>query len=233
MASPVRATPVRPAEGSFDVSRPPAAVREEDEHLFWTLMRRFETQALEHYRAQAPELATSDKARFVAAMSSAGADDDLLAASALREPIEDLLDKARNVDRTSTLIIQGMILEHLGQAIYRLAEKTDSVSEPSRRLCRQGLSASETVTPAAISQIAEHIGREQELYVVFAEVSHDVLGAMDAVGEPVDQIFGEDFGLHFADVMGEFTADLIGTCTALGMQRRKVVAQLAGACMGL
>jgi uncharacterized protein YfiM (DUF2279 family) len=67
---------------------------------------------------------------------------------------------------------------------------------------------------------------------VFAEESHEVLGAMDALAEPVDEVFGQHFGLRFADVMGEFVADLIGACTALGMQRRKVVAHLAGASMG-
>jgi uncharacterized protein YfiM (DUF2279 family) len=60
-----------------------------------------------------------------------------------------------------------------------------------------------------------------------------VLGALDGLADPVDRVFGERFGLRFADVMGEFTADLISTCTALGMQRRKVVAQLAGAAMGI
>ena len=120
---------------------------------------------------------------------------------------------------------------------YGSLVRTDAETFTARRCCSCDSVLSfeplTTTAAAAPSQFAEHIGREQELYVVFAEVSHDVLGAMDAVGEPVDQIFGEDFGLHFADVMGEFTADLIGTCTALGMQRRKVVAQLAGACMGL
>jgi len=33
--------------------------------------------------------------------------------------------------------------------------------------------------------------------------------------------------------MGEFVAELITACTALGMQRRKAVAHLAGAAMGL
>ena len=67
----------------------------------------------------------------------------------------------------------------------------------------------------------------------FAAVSYDVLSALDGLTDPVDRVFGERFGLRFADVMGEFTADLIGACTTLGMQRRKVVAHLAGAAMGV
>ncbi len=73
----------------------------------------------------------------------------------------------------------------------------------------------------------------RRLYAVFADTSEHVLAALDALAEPVDEVFGERFGLRFADVMGEFAAGLVTACTALGMQRRKVVAHLAGACMGL
>ena len=89
------------------------------------------------------------------------------------------------------------------------------------------------MTTEASAQIAERVGTHERLYPVFAEVSQNVLAALDALAEPVDEIFGDRFGLRFADVMGEFAAGLVSACTALGMQRRKVVGHLAGACMGL
>jgi uncharacterized protein YfiM (DUF2279 family) len=89
------------------------------------------------------------------------------------------------------------------------------------------------VTIEASTEIAERVGTHEQLYAVFADVSQEVMAALDALAEPVDEVFGERFGLRFADVMGELAAGLITACTALGMQRRKVVAHLAGACMGL
>jgi hypothetical protein len=208
-------------------------ITDESEVLFWTLLRKFETQTLEHYRAHAPLLATADKERLVVLLSAAGCGDEALAASELAQPIETLLRCARNTDQASTLIVQGLLLERLGQAIYRLAAKTDRASEESQSLARFALAASEAVSELVSPEIARHVGTHETLYVQFATVSHDVLGTLDAVGEPVDRIFGSRFGLRFAEVVGEFAADLVGTCTELGMQRRKVVAQLAGASMGL
>ena len=130
--------------------------------------------------------------------------------------------------------MQGLVLEHLGQAIYRIVSGTSrTVSDASRRLAAEGRTASQGVTAAAAVRIPARIGSGEVLYAAFASASYDVLSTLDGLADPVDQVFGERFGLGFADVMGEFIADLIGACTALGMQRRKVVAHLAGAAMGI
>jgi hypothetical protein len=131
------------------------------------------------------------------------------------------------------LIVQGLVLEHLGQAIYRVAKDTERASMASRTLAVAARAASVSVTTQASAEIAEHVGTHERLYPVFAEVSQEVMAAFDALAESVDEVFGERFGLRFADVLGEFAAGLITACTALGLQRRKVVAHLAGACMGL
>jgi hypothetical protein len=39
--------------------------------------------------------------------------------------------------------------------------------------------------------------------------------------------------LRFADIIGDFVADLVPTCGKLGMDRRKVMSHLAGALMGI
>lgn len=219
---------------TFDVGgSAPAPSIDGTELLLWVLMHKFERLALERYTAHAPVLATVEKQSFVARLDALATDEAPLAASALATPVDELLAHARSTDPVSALIVQGLVLEHLGQAIYGVAKDAGRVGRTSHVLAAAGLAASISVTTEASAQIAERVGTHERLYPVFAEVSQKVLGALDALAEPVDEIFGDRFGLRFADVMGEFAAGLISACTALGMQRRKVVGHLAGACMGL
>jgi hypothetical protein len=213
----------------------PSAPRPDDhtELLLWSLMDAFERLALTSYEAHSTTLATPEKRQLVARLAALGLDGTMLARSALGAPASALLTHARTSDEVSALIVQGLVLEHMGQAIYRIAQASDRASAESRALAATALVASMSVIAAASARLATRVGTGDALYAVFAEVSHAPLGALDALAEPVDEVFGERFGLRFADVMGEFVADLIGACTALGMQRRKVVAQLAGASMGL
>jgi len=216
-----------------DVHAPADTPVDGTELLLWAVMRKFERLALEHYATHAPALATSEKRRFVARLDVLETDEAPLAASVLAAPVEEILARARSSDAVSVLIVQGLVLEHLGQAIYRVAKDTERASTASRALAVAGRAASVSVTTHASAEIAEHVGTHERLYPVFAEVSQEVMAAFDALAEPVDEVFGERFGLCFADVLGEFAAGLITACTALGLQRRKVVAHLAGACMGL
>jgi hypothetical protein len=211
----------------------PAPSVDGTELLLWVLMHKFERLALERYTAHAPALATAEKRSFVTRLDAFATDETALAASALATPVDELLAHARSTDTVSALIVQGLVLEHLGQAIYSVAKDAGRVSRTSHVLAAAGLAASVAVTTEASAQIAERVGTHERLYPVFAEVSQEVIAALDALAEPVDEIFGDRFGLRFADVMGEFAAGLISACTALGMQRRKVVGHLAGACMGL
>jgi hypothetical protein len=196
-------------------------------------MRRFETLAVDRYTTHAPALLLDAKQRFVGTLAADEAAAGSLAGSPLDRPTDALLARAQSPDEASTLLVQGLVLEILAQAIYRLVAGKDGVSDVSRTRAAAGLAASEAVGAIAAVRIAELIGTGDPLYVRFAAVTYDVLGALDGLADPVDRVFGERFGLRFADVMGEFSADLISTCTALGMQRRKVVAQLAGAAMGI
>jgi hypothetical protein len=206
---------------------------DDQEALFWTLMHRFEARALACYRRNAPPLATAAKADVVRAAATAATAEDQLAASELARPVEALFACVADEQRTSTLLVQGLVLEYLGQSIYRIGAAAERISPATRALAAAGLAASEEVTGLALDCIATEIGTGEPAYAVFADVTHDALGALDALSEPVDRVFGERFGLRFADLLGEFTADLIGACTRLEMPRRKVVAHLAGACMGL
>jgi hypothetical protein len=203
------------------------------EALFWTLMHRFEAHALACYRRHAPLLATVAKADVVRAAAAAAAAPERLAATDLAPRVEALFACVAGDERTATLFVQGLVLEHLGQSIYRIGEVAERTSPATRSLATAGRAASEEVTRLALERIAADVGTGEVAYAVFADVTHDALGALDALSEPVDRVFGERFGLRFADLLGEFTADLVGACTRLEMPRRKVVAHLAGACMGL
>ena len=204
------------------------------ERLLWTLMRRFESLAVDRYAAHASALLIDAKREFVAGLGSDAGDDAALAASALGGPTGMLLARAQSPDEAATLLVQGLVLESLAQAIYRLVgEQGRGVSEAFRTRAAEGLAASQAVSRIAVARTAEQLGTGDALYVRFAALTYDVLAALDALADPVDRVFGDRFGLRFADVMGEFMADLIGACTALGMQRRKVVAHLAGAAMGV
>ena len=66
----------------------------------------------------------------------------------------------------------------------------------------------------------------------FTAASHEVLSALDELSEPVDRIFGNRIEASFAELMGEFTADLLEACVGLGMERRRVIGHLASASMG-
>ena len=210
----------------------PSRPDDRTELLLWSLMDEFERAALDSYAAHSPGLATGEKRQFVARLAALGLAEGALAASSLGAPAAALLARARGTDELSALIVQGLVLEHMGHAIYRIAQASERASAASRAIAASGLGASVSVIAAASARLTARVGTGETLYAVFAEESHEVLGAMDALAEPVDEVFGQHFGLRFADVMGEFVADLIGACTALGMQRRKVVAHLAGASMG-
>ena len=207
-----------------------------DELLLWALMVRFERLALDRYAALSPALADAGdgaKRAWVARLDALPTDGAALAASPLAPPVDALLARAQSTDETAVLLVQGLVLEHLGQAIYRVAQATERAGEATRALAGEGLAASRAVTSAAASRTRAVVGSGEDLYRTFTERTHDVLAALDALADPVDAVFGARFGLRFADVMAEFVADLVGAGTALGMQRRKIVAHLAGACMGL
>jgi len=213
---------------------PVGRVTDADERVFWTLMCRFERLALDRYLTHAPALATPGKREFVATIAELDGPDADLAAHGLAGPTDALLAAATSPDEVTTLIVQGVILERLAQAIYGIVVTTErTVGEASRALARTGRAASESVTALVPSRLGARVADAAALWTAFAAASNDVLAALDGLADPVDGVFGVRFGLRFAEVMGEFTADMVGVCTDLGMPRRKVVAHLAGAAMGL
>ena len=77
------------------------------------------------------------------------------------------------------------------------------------------------------------MGIGEQLFQTFATVSRPVIMHLDALGERMDSHFNERFGVTFADLMGEFVAELVPICVELGVERRKIVGHLTGVLMGI
>jgi hypothetical protein len=203
------------------------------EELFWEILRAFEDLAVIQYENQVPPLATAAKRDLVERLEKRAPGATRLNDSVLAAPVRDVLSDARKADATHTLIVQGLVLENLGQAIYSAVDDNPQVSEASRRLALFARAASDSVTVQVPGLLAQKFADGEHLFNAFAEHSHEILMRFDAVGGGVDSTFAEPFGLHFKDIAGTFVARLIPACTAMGMARRKVVSHLAGSFMGL
>lgn len=205
-----------------------------DEALLWTVMRMFEVQAVAHYHAYTPQLA-SPKTGVAPAMLCIAGDDLLLEQSILGQPMKALLGSAGEArDETAVLVVQGLVLERVRQIVYATLVRLDAISERSKSIARVlGQVSAEVIgrTPALFAAVCAR--SEPKPFSLFAEASDDVLHKLDAVGEGVDEIFGARFGLRFPDIIADFVADLVPVCVKFGMERRNVMSHLAGALMGI
>lgn len=203
------------------------------EDLFWEILRAFEGLALSQYETQVPALATDAKRDLGARLLARAPGAERLDASILSVPVRDVLAEAKKADATHTLIVQGLVLENLAQAIYAAVDENPMVSDATRQLAVFARVASDSVTVQVPGLLAAKLPDGDRRFEAFTEHSHEILMRFDAVGEGVDRTFAEPFGLHFKDIAGAFVARLVPICTGLGMMRRKVVSHLAGSFMGL
>lgn len=205
-----------------------------DEVLLWTIMRMFEVQASAQYHSHAPALAPP-KAGVGSALLDIAGDDLLLEQSILGPPMSALLKSAGEASGEPTIVvIQGLVLERVRRIVYTTFAGLDEVSERSRSIARILAQVSTEViqrTPPLFA--AACASSRQKPFSLFAEASDDVLHKLDAVGEGVDEVFGARFGLRFPEIIGDFVADIVPACVHFGMERRNVMAHLAGALMGI
>ncbi len=204
-----------------------------DELLMWRILGKLEALALRKYESVLPLLATPAKKAVVDQLLETAPDDAALAASPLGQPIQELLQAADGADSTATLIVQGMVLERLGQIIYKALSAQQTVSDATRALAASGWDACAAVIELATQQIKQQVGEGERLFDAFCQAADGVLKRLDGLGDGVDSLFGQRFGLTFSEVLGEFTAELLPACVALGISRRKLVCHLAGVFMGL
>jgi len=201
-----------------------------EEAVAWAMMRSFEALAAEQYAQHAPELLTDEKKAVLSALRELAPDDTPLTSSALGKPIADLIKAARG-DEKSTLLVQALLLEQLGALIYEAVKEEEGVSAGGRALAAMGASAATATIERAPDLIESRIGTGDAAFDAFTATTGDVLSQLDGLGEAVDELFGEAYDLHFADVMGDLTAELLPICTGLGMKRRQLMMYLASCLM--
>ncbi|HET7503040.1 MAG TPA: hypothetical protein VFK02_18595 [Kofleriaceae bacterium] len=205
-----------------------------DEVLLWTIMRMFEVQASAQYHALTPELAVL-KGGAAPVVVGLPEDEQRLENSILGAPMKALLASAAEAgDDGAALVIQGLVLERVRRIVYATLVGLDDLSERSKAVALAlGPVSAEVVarTPSLFAAACARTG--QAPFALFTEASDDVLHKLDAVGEGVDELFGPRFGLRFPDIIGDFVAELVPVCVKFGMDRRNVMAHLAGALMGI
>ncbi len=203
------------------------------EYLLWTILRSFETLALTQYERNAAVLATAEKKDLVNLLISQVPTDEAFEGTDLAVPIKNLMVSATGADQQHTLIVQGLLLEVLGRTIYRMFQAKEMFSTTTSTLCNTGLAAGKSINREIRRLISEKIGMGEQLFQAFVTVSRPVIINLDTLGERLDKHFNERFGISFADLMGEFVAELIPTCVELGMERRKIVGYLTSVLMGI
>jgi hypothetical protein len=202
------------------------------ELLLWTILKEFESLALQQYLLHLPSLATAEKKELVHSLASRVPTDEALRDTNLFAPLEELLAAAKSSDAAQTLIVQGLLLELLGRTIYGAFVQNAAACEDTRAMCAAGLEASEANQTKIAELVSQKIGAGDEVFQAFMTSGRPVISRLEGLGDGVDEHFAKRFGLRFADLVGEFVAELIPCCVELGMDRRKLMGSLAGALMG-
>jgi hypothetical protein len=210
----------------------PVVPHDREERLIWRILGRLESLALRKYETVVPPLATPDKKVVVEQLLTAAPDDSELNKTDLGPRVDGLLDAAVSHDHADTLLVHGLVLERLGQVIYRMLGAHPSVSHATRSLAEMGTRACARAADHASELTRQAIGEGEIIFERFCIAADSVLRRLDGLGSGVDEYFGERFGLTFSELLGEFTAELLPACVKLGMNRRKVVCHLASVFMG-
>jgi hypothetical protein len=216
-----------------NVSAASGTSQPELEQLFWSLMGTFERQAIAQYDQIFADPAIEVKRQCLALLEAWVPPGSNLARGDLQSTAVALANGTAAVtDPVDVLVIQGLVLERVRSSVYRAVAASSEVSERARELARNSAAASAAISAQCTSRFEAQVPAA-ERFARFVTASDDLLHRLDAFGEQVDSTFGAQFSLRFADVVGDFTADLLPVCSGLGMERRKVLGHLANAMMGL
>jgi hypothetical protein len=152
----------------------------------------------------------------------------------LAEAVSELLHASEgDGSREDVLLIQGLVLEHLGITLYEAVAQGGRLSQQGNRAAAVAKRASTEVTRLAGEALTLRYPDPEERFQAFASRTNAIFARLDTLGEAIDASFAEPMGIRFADLMGDFVAELLPTCTKeLGFERRKVMMHLTSAMMG-
>ena len=198
----------------------------------WAMLARVEACTLERYRASAPGLATPEKVSAVEALA-AQVTEPLELPDFLESPLVRLLTGAEgDGSRSSALVLQGLLLEPLGVTLYRALAEGDRLPPEGRAIAETAAAASQCAWDSAAEALIALEPDAGARFDRFTAGSTPLLASLDGFGEALDRAFAEPFDLPFAELMGDYVADLLPVCTAdLGFGRREVMVHLTSALM--
>jgi len=204
------------------------AVTNGQERLLLTILRSFEALAADQYHRTIGVLLGDEKHHLLEQLDAQVPTDEALETTDLAPPVKHLLTLLRSQDKIQVLIVQGLILELLGQTIYKTVSESAASSPAMRRLCDQGLHANAETRRHVVEALRQEFPQRDnppgaDLLDALIARSGPVLDQLNTLGEGLDQHFGEAFGIHFADLMAEFASELLVVCTGLGADRRRLV----------
>ena len=198
----------------------------------WAMLNKVESHTAARYAAVAPDLVTASKREALDAIHGT-ANGGGLAGSRLENAVDALLDAAvGDGSRGDALLLQGVVLEHLGVTLYRCVGESGHLPADEARVAALAGEASGEVAAKALAEACSWYADPSDRFAAFTGRTDQLFVHLDALGEALDAELAGPFGIGFADVMGEFVADLLPACTdGLGFERRKVIAHLTSALM--
>jgi hypothetical protein len=203
------------------------------EALLWTILFRFELLAVDQYSVSAPELLSDEKRAVIELLRSRVTSDEELVGTQLEAPIAALMRSVTSREVARVLIGQGLFLELIGEAIYATFGANSATSDATRELCLRGSAASLRARQSIPGVLRSRVGVGDVLLQAIMNEAAPLLRSLDDLGEGIDATFLERFGVSFADLMGDVAAELIAICMTLDVDRRKLVAFLTSALMGI
>jgi hypothetical protein len=200
------------------------------EKTLWAVVAALEMKALQQYRKNLPALASDEKEAHVAKVfgRSPGLSDGTLQKGALGEVLADLLADANGGDPVKTLVVQGLILEPLLQALYRIVART-SARALSRELAAAGRTVSAKVVAEVPRMLALRVGEGEAMFSVFTAASYKVLRRLDGLWSALEGALDAQMGAQVRDLARDFGSELVPVFSALRMDKLKVVRHLAAA----
>lgn len=211
----------------------------EHRRQLWTLLAAVEDHTLTRYRAHVPELATAAKERAVSAIHDRLPPGSSLEGTPLAGAVTTLLAAADGANptvprsaRLDVLFIQGLVFEQLGVTLYRALQEGDRLKSEGQDLAAAALGASEEVIQLATQALCALQPDPTERFYAFTGRTDPVFHHLDTLGLALDAVFAGPLQLRFADLMGDFVADLLPLCSGpLGFERRRVMVHLSSAMM--
>lgn len=202
------------------------------DELFWNLMGHFERYALSQYRTWLGELPLSTKEACLRDLETLVPRGLPLPAGGLERSMTAVLEASRALEgRATILVAQGLVLEQVRRSIYVSVAKSPLAGFRTRELGRAASVASAEVARRCAALFAREVESEAR-FSCFVAASHESLKRLDGLGEEIDAAFGDGYGLRFSHIVGDFVAELLLSCTSLGMERRKVLGHLSSALLG-